>query len=45
MKFSAILREAVDAVATNKSRTALTLLGIIIGVGSVITVVGVGSGA
>ena len=45
MRFGAVLREAVDAVSTNKSRTALTLLGIIIGVGSVITVVGVGSGA
>ena len=45
MKFTAVLREAIDAVSTNKSRTALTLLGIIIGVGSVIAVVGVGSGA
>ncbi len=45
MKFGAVLREALYAVATNKSRTALTLLGIIIGVGSVITVVGVGSGS
>ena len=45
MKFGAVVREAVDAIAANKSRTALTLLGIIIGVGSVIAVVGVGSGA
>ena len=45
MRFGALFREAIDAVSTNRSRTALTLLGIIIGVGSVITVVGVGSGA
>jgi putative ABC transport system permease protein len=35
----------LSAVAGNKSRTALTLLGIVIGVGSVVTVVGVGDGA
>ena len=45
MKIGSLLKEAWDAVTTNKSRTALTLLGIIIGVGSVITVVGVGDGA
>ena len=45
MRFGALFREAIDAVSTNRSRTALTLIGIIIGVGSVITVVGVGSGA
>ncbi|NBC29943.1 MAG: ABC transporter permease, partial [Spirochaetes bacterium] len=45
MKVLDLLREALASIARNKSRTALTLLGIIIGVGSVVTVVGVGDGA
>ncbi|MFW5728218.1 MAG: ABC transporter permease [Spirochaetota bacterium] len=45
MKALDLLREALGAIARNKSRTALTLLGIVIGVGSVVTVVGVGDGA
>lgn len=45
MRFFALLSEALLAVSRNKSRTALTLLGIVIGVGSVVTVVGVGDGA
>lgn len=45
MRFFALLFEAVSAISRNKSRTALTLLGIVIGVGSVVTVVGVGDGA
>ena len=45
MGFLSLLREALSAIAANRSRTALTLLGIIIGVGAVITVVGVGNGA
>lgn len=45
MKALDLLREALSAIARNKSRTALTLLGIIIGVGAVVTVVGVGDGA
>ena len=45
MKILDLLREALASIARNKSRTALTLLGIIIGVGSVVTVVGVGDGA
>jgi putative ABC transport system permease protein len=45
VKIVDLLREALASIAGNKSRTALTLLGIIIGVGSVVTVVGVGDGA
>jgi len=40
-----LLEEAWLAIRTNRSRTALTVLGIVIGVGSVISVVGVGDGA
>jgi putative ABC transport system permease protein len=45
MRFTSVLEEAWLAVRTNRSRTLLTVLGIVIGVGSVITVVGVGDGA
>jgi putative ABC transport system permease protein len=39
-----LFREAVDAIAANRSRTALTLLGIVIGIASVITVIAAGDG-
>jgi len=39
------LRIAVRALVVNKMRSALTMLGIIIGVGAVITMIAVGSGA
>jgi putative ABC transport system permease protein len=39
------IRIAFKALARNKLRTALTALGMIIGVGAVITMVGIGSGA
>ena len=45
MRLVSLLEEAILAIRTNRSRTALTILGIVIGVGSVITVVGVGEGA
>jgi putative ABC transport system permease protein len=40
-----ILRVALKALARNKMRTALTMLGMIIGVASVITIVALGNGA
>ncbi len=45
MRLVPLIEEAWLAIRTNRSRTALTILGIVIGVGSVISVVGVGDGA
>jgi putative ABC transport system permease protein len=45
MNFLAIIRVAVRALNRNKLRTALTMLGIIIGVGAVIALVSIGQGA
>ena len=45
MNFGMILRIAFRALTRHKMRAALTMLGIIIGVGAVITMVGVGQGA
>src|ERR1051326_5912704 len=45
MNFIAIVRVAVRALNRNKLRTALTMLGIIIGVGAVIVLVSIGQGA
>ncbi len=45
MDLLSILRIAVRALSRNKMRSALTMLGIIIGVGAVIAMVGVGQGA
>ena len=45
MELTAILRIAMRALARNKMRSALTMLGIIIGVGAVIAMVSVGQGA
>jgi putative ABC transport system permease protein len=45
MKFSEVLRVAFRALGRNKMRTALTMLGIIIGVGAVICTVAIGQGA
>mgnify|MGYP005810433959 CR=1 FL=1 len=45
MDVIATLRIAVRALARNKMRSSLTMLGIIIGVGAVIAMVGVGQGA
>src|SRR5688572_31857576 len=39
------LRIAVKAIRRNKVRSALTMLGVIIGVGSVIAMIALGSGA
>ncbi len=45
MDLLAIIRIAMRALARNKLRSGLTMLGIIIGVGAVIAMVGVGQGA
>src|SRR5256885_2524630 len=45
MNFLAILKVAVRALGRNKMRTALTMLGIVIGVGAVIVLVSIGQGA
>ena len=45
MNFIAIIKVAVRALNRNKLRTALTMLGIIIGVGAVIALVSIGQGA
>src|SRR5437899_8153757 len=43
--FQISLRIAVDALAAHKLRTALTALGMSIGVGAVVTIVALGAGA
>ncbi len=45
MLFFEILRVAMDAIRANKLRSLLTMLGIVIGVGAVITMVALGEGA
>ncbi|MDP9268418.1 MAG: ABC transporter permease [Acidobacteriota bacterium] len=45
MDTMAIIRIAMRALARNKMRSGLTMLGIIIGVGAVIAMVGIGQGA
>jgi putative ABC transport system permease protein len=45
MNLVALLRVAMRALAVNKLRSALTMLGIIIGVAAVIVMIAVGSGA
>jgi len=40
-----LLEETYAALASNKTRTGLTMLGIVIGIGSVIAMVAIGSGA
>ena len=45
MDVMAIIRIAMRALARNKMRSGLTMLGIIIGVGAVIAMVGIGQGA
>ncbi len=44
MDITELLRSAIRAIRTNKTRSALTALGIIIGVASVIMLVSIGSG-
>ena len=45
MSIVVILRVALKALVRNKMRTALTMLGMIIGVAAVITMVALGRGA
>ena len=45
MNLWAILKIAIRALTRNKMRSALTMLGIIIGVGAVIAMVSIGQGA
>ena len=45
MKLWAILKVALRALSRNKMRSLLTMLGIVIGVGAVITMVSIGQGA
>ncbi|MGB9848190.1 MAG: ABC transporter permease [Minisyncoccia bacterium] len=45
MLFSDLLKETTIAVTANKFRSGLTILGIVIGIGSVIAMVSVGSGS
>ena len=43
--FTDILRETIRSLSTNKARSGLTILGIVIGIASVITMVAIGQGA
>ncbi|MFH1427834.1 MAG: ABC transporter permease [Patescibacteria group bacterium] len=45
MLFSDLLQETYFALSANKSRSVLTILGIVIGIGSVITMISIGQGA
>lgn len=45
MRLSDLFQETYFALSANKSRSALTILGIVIGIGSVITMVSIGQGA
>jgi putative ABC transport system permease protein len=44
MNFGSTLLEALESLSSNKVRTALTMLGIIIGVGAVIAMLAIGAG-
>jgi len=45
MKAADLFEETFSAVTANKARSGLTMLGIVIGIGSVIAMVSVGQGA
>ncbi|MEL7646185.1 MAG: ABC transporter permease, partial [Anaerolineaceae bacterium] len=45
MKFLQVLKEAVSSISSNRTRSFLTILGIVIGVGAVISLLAIGQGA
>ncbi|MCL5775226.1 MAG: ABC transporter permease [Patescibacteria group bacterium] len=45
MKISDVLEETYSAITVNKVRSSLTILGIVIGIGSVIAMIAIGQGA
>ena len=45
MKFGDTLQETYEAITGNKVRSGLTMLGIVIGIASVIAMVSIGQGA
>ncbi|MEK7211976.1 MAG: ABC transporter permease [Patescibacteria group bacterium] len=45
MKIADLFKETYSAITLNKARSSLTILGIVIGIGSVIAMIGIGSGA
>lgn len=45
MKLQDLLQETITALNSNKARSGLTILGIVIGIGSVIAMVSIGQGA
>ncbi len=45
MNFSDLFRESFSAISTNKSRSLLLLMGLVIGIAAVVTVVSIGDGA
>ena len=45
MKFSSLVTQAFTAIYANKGRSFLTALGIVIGIASVIALIGIGTGA
>jgi len=45
MRFSDLLNEAIFAISANKVRSGLTILGIVIGIASVIAMISIGQGA
>jgi len=44
MKFFILMKQSIKAIFSNKGRSALTVLGIVIGIGSVIALMALGSG-
>ncbi len=45
MKFEDIIQETITALSSNKVRSGLTILGIVIGIGSVVAMISIGQGA